>query len=106
MADRERRRHERIKIDKTVTIRDGVAEHRGRVLDISSSGAAVSMNKSDLHLEDDQDLELELEEIGVLSGNVVRALDDGFAMSFDLDDESEDRLISEITGYQTGSFTE
>jgi len=106
MANQERRKHKRIKIDKTVTIRDGVAEHSGRVVDISSSGAAVSMENSEDHFEDDQDLELELEEIGTLTGNVVRTLDDGFAMSFDLDEEGEDRLISEITGFQNGTFSE
>ncbi len=51
-------------------------------------------------------MELDLEEFGTLSGNVVRTLEDGFAMSFDLDEDDEDRLISEITGYQTGSYTE
>lgn len=106
MANQERRKHKRIKIDKTVTIRDGVAEHSGRVVDISSSGVAVSMESSEDHFEDDQDLELELEEIGILTGNVVRTLDDGFAMSFDLDEEGEDRLISEITGFQNGTFSE
>jgi len=83
-----------------------VAEHRGRVVDISSSGAAVSIEDSDRQIDDDQDMELDLEEFGTLSGNVVRTLEDGFAMSFDLDEDDEDRLISEITGYQTGSYTE
>ncbi len=83
-----------------------MAEHRGRVVDISSSGGAVSIEDSDRQIDDDQDMELDLEEFGTLSGNVVRTLEDGFAMSFDLDEDGEDRLISEITGYQTGSYTE
>jgi len=95
-----------VKVNKAVTIRDGVAEHRGRVVDISSSGGAVSIEDSDRQIDDDQDMELDLEEFGTLSGNVVRTLEDGFAMSFDLDEDGEDRLISEITGYQTGSYTE
>ena len=62
------------------------------------------MEKLDHHFADDQDLdmELELEASVTLAGNVLRALEDGFAMNFDFDEEGDDRLISEITGFQTG----
>lgn len=106
MADHDRRKHKRVKVNKVATIRNGDAEHSGRIVDISSGGAAITLENAEDTLENDQDLELELEEIGTLFGNVVRTLDDGFAMSFELDEDSEDRLISEITGYQNGSITE
>jgi len=106
MGGQERRRHPRVKVDKRVTVRDGAAAKNGRVTDISPGGAAVNMEEADELLVDDQALELDLENFGTVAGNVVRTLDDGFAMAFDLDDESEDLLISEITGYRSGVYSE
>ena len=103
MTGKEQRRHTRVKVDKPVKFRDGSGQHDGRLADISSSGAAVNTEELDVNLEDDQELELESEAFGTLLGNVVRILDDGFAMEFDLDEEIEERLISEITGYSPGS---
>lgn len=103
MAEQERRRHKRYKVNKPVKIRGGANERDGRLTDISSSGAAVNAEEPETLYEDDQELELELEDFGVLPGSVVRTLDDGFAMSFDLDEEGEEMLISEITGFQAGS---
>ncbi|NKB56570.1 MAG: hypothetical protein GKS00_09555 [Alphaproteobacteria bacterium] len=103
MAEHERRRHKRYKVNKPVKIRGGTSEQDGRLTDISSSGAAINADEAESPYEDDQELELELEDFGVLSGSVVRTLDDGFAMSFDLDEEGEELLISEITGFQAGS---
>jgi hypothetical protein len=73
MANVERRRHERVKVDRAVTIRDGSEMHDGVLMDISSSGAAVSLDDDDYEFESDQDLELEMEEFGILSGNELTA---------------------------------
>ena len=102
MAKQERRRQTRYKIDKPVTIRDREGQRNGRLADISSSGAAVSAIDDDTVFDEDQELELEMDDFSRLAGNVVRTLDDGFAMAFDLDEEGEDQLISEITGIRTG----
>ncbi len=102
MAGMERRRHERVKLDRAVIVRSGADMHDGTLVDISSSGAAVSVDDDDYELDSDQDLELDLEEFGTLTGNVVRTLDDGFAMTFDLDEDSEERLITEISGFRSG----
>lgn len=102
MPDQERRRQTRYKLDRPVTIRDGSEAHNGRLADISSGGAAVNAVEDDTVFDEDQELELEMEEFGRLSGNVVRTLDDGFAMSFDLDEEGEEQLITEITGIRSG----
>ena len=56
MANVERRRHERVKVDRAVTIRDGSEMHDGVLMDISSSGAAVSLDDDDYEFESDQDL--------------------------------------------------
>jgi len=60
MANQERRRQTRYKIDKPVTIRDGADQHTGRLSDISSGGAAVSASDDDTVFDEDQALELEL----------------------------------------------
>ena len=103
MTDQERRKQKRYKVDKAVTIHDGSEHHNGRLTDISSGGAAVSAEEIDGFFDEDQSLELELDDFGTLPGSVVRTLDDGFAMAFDLDEEGEEQLISEITGVRSGS---
>ena len=60
MANQERRRQTRYKIDKPVTIRDGADQHTGRLSDISSGGSAVSAIDDDTVFDEDQALELEL----------------------------------------------
>lgn len=104
MVDRDRRRHERIQLKRNVVVRNGDMKHEGALVDISSSGAAVSLEEEDYHVEKDQDLELDMENFGILTGNVVRTLDEGFAMTFDLDENSEDRLITELTGFRSGGL--
>ncbi len=103
MANHERRRQTRYKVDKPVTFRDGADEHHGRMTDISTGGAAVNVEDVETLFDEDQALELEVDDIGHLHGNVVRTLDDGFAMSFDHDEEGEEQLISEITGIRSGA---
>jgi len=104
MTSQERRRQTRYKLDRPVTIRDDSDEqHTARISDISTGGAAVSAIDDETSFDEDQHLELELDDFGRLPGNVVRTLDDGFAMAFDLDDEGEENLISEITGFRSGS---
>ena len=48
-------------------------------------------------VEDESQVELDIEDMSPLSGTVVRSYDDGFAVEFDLDEEEEDRLLSELT---------
>lgn len=106
MANLERRRQERVKMNRTVTVRDGDEIRGGQLVDISSSGAAVSLEDEDYQVEEEQDLEIDMAEFGVLAGSVVRTLDEGFAMTFDLDESSEDRLITELTGFRSGAASE
>jgi hypothetical protein len=100
MANGDKRRHVRIRVDKPVKVRDDAGEYDGQLADISFSGASV--NGDALDFDDDQDLELDSEEFGRLTGNVVRDFDDGFAMAFDMDDEAKEDLVDEITGHRSG----
>jgi hypothetical protein len=106
MAGSERRRHTRVKMKRPVVVRGGDDILDGELVDISQSGAAVSVDGEEFEIEEDQDVEIDMADFGVLAGNIVRTLDEGFAMTFDLDENSEDRLISELTGYRSGIFSE
>ena len=106
MTEQECRRHKRYKVNKPVKIRGGANERSGLLTDISSSGAAINSDEPEGQFEDDQELELELEDFGVLPRSIVRTLDDGFAMAFDLDEEGEEMFITEITGFQSGNDPE
>ncbi len=94
----ERRNHPRHPIRKTVRAKVGEHTHLGATTDISASGAAIDWHEV---LEDDVDkedyLDLDIEDVGYLSGQVTRSLDDGVAVRFmDIDEEEEERLISEL----------
>ena len=95
-VDQGRRRHMRVKIDKPVIIRDESSEYKGQLANISYSGAAVTAAAPEV--AQNQALELESDDIGVLSGNVARTSDDGFAMAFDMDDDAKTRLVDVVTG--------
>lgn len=95
---KERRRHLRHPIRKTVRARVGEGTHLGATTDISAGGAAIDWHKA---LEDDLDeksyLDLDIEDVGYLSGQVTRSLDDGVAVRFmDIDEEEEEKLISDL----------
>ena len=106
MAGLERRRHTRLKMRRPVIVRGGDETLDGELVDISQSGAAVSLDDEDFEIEEERDVEIDMADFGVLAGNIVRTLDEGFAMTFDLDESSEDRLITELTGYRSGDFSE
>lgn len=55
MIDRDRRRHERVQIKRNVTVRNGAESHEGALVDISSSGAAISIEEDNYTIEEDQD---------------------------------------------------
>ena len=100
-VDQGRRRHLRIKVEKPVKLRDESREYDGQLTNLSYSGAAVNAVAPDF--EDDQFLELETEEFGLLSGTVVRSSYDGFAISFDMGEEAKTQLVHGIAGYRSGA---
>ncbi len=89
----ERRRHPRVTITKRVSARDNVQAFDGTLKDISASGAAIEVAAE---FKDDFPVDLEIEDMGRYSGRVARSFEDGLAVNFDLDEEDEARLISEL----------
>ena len=90
----EKRRHRRVSVSKFVQARTESRQYQGSVKDISAGGAALSV---DAVVEDESQVELDIEDLSPLSGIVARSYDDGFAVEFDLDEDEEDRLLTELT---------
>ena len=90
----DKRRHRRVSVAKSVQARTDSRQIQGSVKDISASGVALSV---DAEVENESQVELDIEDLSPLSGTVARSYDDGFAVEFDLDEEEEDRLLSELT---------
>ena len=88
------RRHRRVRVSKSFQAKTESRRYQGSVKDISAGGAALSV---DAEVEDEVQVELDIEDLSPLSGIVARSYDDGFAVEFDLDEEEEDRLLSELT---------
>jgi hypothetical protein len=89
----EKRRHPRVAISRHVRARADNQESLGTVTDISVSGVAID---TDMAVEDDLEVELEIDDLSPLIGHVTRSHDDGLVVEFDLDQEEEDRLLSEV----------
>ncbi len=90
-GDGDRRGRPRLRVSKSVMERK--REHRGATRDISASGAAVVAEPG---IEDRSSVDLDIEDVGDISGHVSRLFDDGFAVVFDLDEDDKDRLFDEI----------
>ena len=89
-GDAERRRP-RLRVSKSV--RERKRERRDATRDISAAGAAVL---ADADIEDSSPVELDIEDLGDITGHVSRLFDDGFAVAFELEEDDEDRLFEEI----------
>lgn len=73
-------RRQRYAIPKAVSIMTGDQTHRGNVLDISASGAAIQL---DVQLEEGTRIELSMEGVGRIAAQVARKVADGVAVEFD-----------------------
>ena len=93
----ERRRHPRVAIARQVSAKFDRKVHNGEVKDISASGAALAMQAE---IEEDGFVELSIEDVSPVSGFVARSFEDGFAVEFDIDEEDQERLVSEIREIQ------
>ncbi len=95
----DRRRHQRHPIRKPVRAKLGENTHAGATRDISAGGASIVwVELLEEVLDDDAYLDLDIDDVGYLSGQVARSFDDGVAVRFmDIDEEEEERLISELS---------
>ncbi len=93
----DQRRHPRVAISKSLRARAANYEGAGSLIDISAGGAAVDLaDDVDFDPSDDIEVELNIEDITPVSGRIARSFEEGFAVTFDLDQEEEDLLLAEV----------
>jgi len=95
----ERRVFSRYTMDRGVQISDGERRHGGRLQDISGGGASIQT-------DDDEDfgdplaagaqIDIDVDDLGFYGGQVIRDLEEGYAVRFDMDDAERDELVTEI----------
>jgi len=95
----DRRLHPRVEIPglARATTEEGVIE--GSVSDISAGGAALLATRL---LEEGEHLNLEIDGLSPLDGEVTRTFDEGFVVSFELSSDEQDRFLAEIMQIQNG----
>ncbi len=91
----EKRRHPRYCVRKAARTKSVDQDHDGALMDISASGAAIEPQTD---MESGTPVEVDIEDFGIFAARVSRMPeDDLFAVEFDMDEEDEERLISELT---------
>ncbi len=102
----DKRRHERFALDRGAQVRDGERRRRGRLRDISGGGAAMAMESElerfDQDLSNGDFVEVDVEGLMPMQGQVARTFDDGLAVAFDLDDDEQGELIDAIMSGHAG----
>jgi len=90
----ERRAHPRYDIEKPIRADAAGQTRNGRTKDISAGGAAVYLDEP---LDEGLEVEVDIDDLGQQSGTVIGpSRDDLIPIRFDLDEESEDLLFSEL----------
>jgi len=92
--DNNRREHKRILVSNPATVESDGDSYSGRILNISAGGAGISM---DVRLLDDTKLTVNIENVGMIPAKVVRQMQDGVGVKFEISEEKERRFIKKIT---------
>ena len=96
----ERRGHTRYTMDRGIEIRDGDRRREGRLQDISGGGASIQADDMESHVDDPLEpgryVDIDVEDMGYYGAEVIRDLEDGYAVRFDMDDAERAELVSEI----------
>lgn len=96
----DRRIYPRYSMDRGVEICDGDRRRGGRLQDISAGGAAIQTNGDGNYDEDavqeGSQIDIDVEDLGFYGAEVIRDLEDGYAVRFDIYDAERDELVSEI----------
>ncbi|MBL4908359.1 MAG: PilZ domain-containing protein [Sneathiella sp.] len=89
-----RREHRRILVSKPATVTKGSLEYSGKILNISAGGAGIRL---DVQLLDNTQITVNIDNVGTIPAKVVRQMQDGVGVKFDLSEEKEQRFIQQIT---------
>lgn len=94
IADDNRREHKRVFVSTPAVVTADDNEFSGRILNISAGGAGINM---DVQLKDDTRITVKIEDIGIIPARVVRNLQNGVAVKFEISEAKEKRFIEQIT---------
>ena len=98
--EEENRDRIRVELKNLALARVGEVFEGGVLVDISSGGTSVEFiyppggDEHGFHVEDS--VELDIDAIGVIKGEIVRLTDKGIAVQFDMDADREDEMIAKI----------
>ena len=98
----ETRRHKRVKFTKPFHGTNDGAEFDGHIKDISASGAAIALDAEDANAATSQLSNYDFIELHIqsmdkkISAQVVRKYEGGYAVKFDVTQQEQDRIQSEI----------
>ena len=97
----ERRRRRRYFVTKTVRTSAEERRHDGAVKDISGGGVAI---QPAAEFEAGTEVEIEIEDMGTFPARVTRIDDDEdlFAVAFEIHEDEEEELVTEITRIHDG----
>jgi len=93
---REQRRHKRIETDQPARARrtPDSEDIDINLKDVSAGGAAFDLEED---FDDSELLELEIDDVGVMSAEISRSTEDGLAVRFvDIDEQEEEMLLADL----------
>ncbi len=91
---RERRKHPRYELRKSVRVFLGDLSHSGALIDVSVGGAAIECRAA---IEDEAELSVEIEELGTYPAELVRRIDQNvIAVKFIINEAVAVRLAARI----------
>ena len=88
-----RRQHKRILISSPTKVAAGADEYSGRILNISAGGAGIQL---DVQLKDHSQIKVNIQDLGMIPATVVRKMQDGVAVKFQLSEEKEQKFIEMV----------
>lgn len=89
-----RREYRRILVSNPTTVESDDGSYSARILNISAGGAGIQM---DVRLLDQTKLTVNIENIGMIPAKVVRQMQNGVGVKFEISEEKERRFIKKIT---------
>jgi PilZ domain-containing protein len=91
--DDNRRKHRRVLVSQPTRVELDGQEHKGRILNVSAGGAGIML---DVQLKDNSRVAVEIESVGMIPAKVVRQLNEGVAVKFELSEEKEQHFVDQI----------
>lgn len=92
----ELRRWARYSTNNPVLFTSNGKSRKGFLRDISAGGAAFDLE--DPHIDDERGM-LSIDQLGAYEAQIIRDMDDGFAVMLSLDDSGQSTLQDELAAY-------